>query len=253
MNSFHVWHMRHVKQVLIVAVAALFAAGFLYFENILQLPVFSAGGEPKAIYHGEGKGNKVALTFDISWGDTKAVPILDALKENDIKNATFFLSASWAERHPKIVERIQKEGHHIGSMGYAYKNYSGMEPEQVSHDLQLAQTVFKQLNIKNVTLLRPPTGNFNKQVLKIADRFGLTVVHYSIDTKDWTNPGVTEIVKAASDARSGDIILLHASDSAKQTAAAIPAIAGYLKNQRLENAGVSDLISNADAKSEEVK
>lgn len=254
MNNFHVIHMKQIKQIFIVVIAAFFTAGILYFENVLQLPVFSAAGSPKAVYHGEEKGNKVALTFDISWGDEKAIPILDTLKKNNINNATFFLSGSWAERHPKIVERIKKDGHQIGSMGYAYKNYTSLKPEQISRDLMLAQNVFQQLNVKDVTLLRPPTGNFNKEVLKVAERFGLTVVHYSIDTKDWTNPGTEKIIKSVENTvKGGDIVLLHASDSAKQTASAIPAIIHYLEKNNLQNVRVSDLMANADAKSAEVK
>ncbi len=59
------------------------------------------------------------------------MPILDTLKANGIKDATFFLSASWAERHPDVVERIRKDGHQIGSMGYAYKNYSQMKKSEI--------------------------------------------------------------------------------------------------------------------------
>lgn len=254
MNQFHVIYMKKIKQLAMIIVAAFFTAGILYVENVLNYPVFSTSDGPKAIYRGESKNNEIALTFDISWGDVKAEPILDTLKKQNIKNATFFLSASWAERHPDIVKRIVEDGHQVGSMGYAYKNYTDLEPNEIRKDLSLAQEVFTQLGVKNVTLLRPPSGSFNKDVLIVAQKHGYTVVHYSIDSDDWTNPGVEIIVEnTTSSIKGGDIVLLHASDSAKQTNRALPAILKEIKNKGLKNVTVGDLITNADAKSSEVR
>lgn len=59
-------------------------------QNLLPLPVFSTEGGAKAVYRGDSDTNEVALTFNISWGDQKAMPILDTLKANGIKDATFF-------------------------------------------------------------------------------------------------------------------------------------------------------------------
>ncbi|MCP6379802.1 polysaccharide deacetylase family protein, partial [Klebsiella pneumoniae] len=83
---------------------------------------------------GETDSKDISLTFDISWGDERTEPILNTLKANGIKNATFFLSASWAERHPDTVARIVKDGHQIGSMGYAYKNYANLESSEIKKD-----------------------------------------------------------------------------------------------------------------------
>ncbi|KKI90967.1 polysaccharide deacetylase [Bacillus sp. SA1-12] len=254
MNQFHIIHMKKIKQLALIMVAAFFTAGILYVENVLNFPVFSTSDGPKAIYRGETKNNQIALTFDISWGDVKAEPILDTLKKQNINNATFFLSASWAERHPDIVKRIVKDGHQIGSMGYNYENYRDLEPNEVRKDLSLAQEVFTELGVKNVTLLRPPSGGFNKEVLSIAQKQGYTVIHYSIDSDDWTNPGVEEIVKnTTSSIKGGDIVLLHASDSAKQTNNALPLIIGAIKEKGLKNASVGELIANAETKTKEIR
>ncbi|MCY7793120.1 polysaccharide deacetylase family protein, partial [Bacillus haynesii] len=131
MNHFYVWHIKRIKQLIIIMIAAFATASFFYVQNLLPLPVFSTEGGAKAVYRGDSDTNEVALTFNISWGDQKAIPILDTLKANGIKDATFFLSASWAERHPDVVERIRKDGHQIGSMGYAYKNYSQMKKSEI--------------------------------------------------------------------------------------------------------------------------
>nr|WP_279326715.1 polysaccharide deacetylase family sporulation protein PdaB [Bacillus kexueae] len=231
----------------------MITATLMYVENSWKFPVFSTEDGPKAIYKGDTKANKIALTFNISWGDEKATPLLDTLKKNGVQNATFFLSASWAERHPDIVKRILKDGHEIGSMGYAYKNYTELSPEEIRKDLALAAETFKKLEVKEISLLRPPSGHFNKEVLSIANKYGLTVVHYSIDSNDWQNPGVQKIVdNITKPLKGGDIILLHASDSVKQTKDALPVILKELKQKGLENVSVTELISSGTVQTKSV-
>lgn len=230
---------------------ALCSALFLFLQNSLHTPVFSTEDGPKAVYKGE---KNIAITFNIGWGDEKAGPILETLKEENIQSATFFLSGSWAERHPDLVNQIVKEGYEIGLLGYNYKDYSDLEDEEIIRDISKAQEVFTKMNVKNIELLRAPTGHFDKRLLKISERFGLTVVHWSVDSKDWTNPGVDQIVKnVTKKAHKGDIILLHASDAAKQTNKALPIILDELRQRNLTLVTVSEMISNSSAQSEEIQ
>lgn len=250
MDFFFVWSGRKIKQYTFIVLIAFFTAWFFYLQNLVNEPVFTTPNGPKAIYKGE---KDIALTFNIGWGDEKAVPILDELNRLNVKAATFFLSGSWAERHPHIVERIIKDGYEIGMLGYNYKDYSQLEDKEIIRDISKAQEVFKKLNLKNIDLLRAPTGHFDKRLLKISERFGYTVVHWSIDSKDWTNPGVEQITANVNQAKKGDIILLHASDSAKQTAQALTSIIQSIKAKNLKMITVSEMIANSTSSSEEIK
>lgn len=249
-NFFYVLNAKSIKQILIIMIAAFFTAWFLYMENMVQLPAFSAKNEPKAIYKGE---RDLALTFNIGWGDEKAEPILNILKKEKAEGVTFFLSGSWAERHPDLVSRMVKDGYEIGMLGYDYKDYTELEDDKIRRDIMKAQEAFKKLNVKNIELLRAPTGHFDQRTLKIAERLGYTVVHWSLDTKDWTNPGTAVIVENASKAKNGDIILMHASDSAKQTAEALPLILKDFRSKNMKMITVSEMIANGDSKSSEIK
>ncbi|PLT35294.1 polysaccharide deacetylase family sporulation protein PdaB [Bacillus sp. V5-8f] len=250
MNFYMILSARKIKQYGLIIFTALFTAWFLFVQNILHAPVFSTPDGPKAVYKGE---NHIALTFNIGWGDERARPILETLKQEKVKSATFFLSGAWAERHPDIVSDIVKEGYEIGLLGYAYKDYTNMKDDEISKDISKARTVFKKLNVKNIELLRAPTGHFDKRLLKISERFGYTVVHWSVDSKDWTNPGIDKIIENVNQADKGDIILLHASDSAKQTQKALPQMLSELRSKNLEFMSVSEMISNSRTKSKEIK
>ena len=241
MTFFYTLHMKKTKQLLLLISVSFFTAILLFTQNFLSIPVFLEKEPPKAIYKGE---NGVALTFDIGWGDEKAAQILQTLIRHKTK-ATFFLSASWAERHPDLVKKMKEHHFEIGLLGYNYVDYTSMEKEEIRKDLLKAQEIFKKLQIEEIKLLRAPTGHFNQEVLKVADEMNLTYVHWSIDTNDWQNPGTSFILSKVKEAKNGDIIFMHASDSAKQTNAILPKIietsqaAGKLVT-------VSELIANGE-------
>ncbi|MDR4944962.1 polysaccharide deacetylase family sporulation protein PdaB [Neobacillus cucumis] len=249
MKFFFVLNGKSLKSLSLILIAALFTAWFLYMENVGQIPVFSTKDSTKAIYRGE---KDLALTFNIGWGDEKAEPILAVLEKENVKSATFFLSGSWAERHPDIVNHIVKDGYEIGILGYDYVDYLDVEDAKIAKDISKAQEVFTKLNVKNIKLLRAPTGHFDERTLNIAKRYGYTVVHWKVDSKDWQNPGVDKIAQNVSKAENGDIVLLHASDSAKQTAKALPLILADIRHKGLKLVSVSDMIANGQVQSKEI-
>jgi peptidoglycan-N-acetylglucosamine deacetylase len=250
MKFFVVVNARSIKQITLIVLTALFTAWFLFAQNLIHAPVFSTPDGPKAVYKGE---KNIALTFNISWGDEQALPILETLKKENVKASTFFLSGSWAERHPDTVAAIVKEGYEIGMLGYSYVDYSSLEESEIIRDISKAQEAFKKLNLTNIKLLRAPTGHFDKRLLKLGEQMGYTVVHWSINSQDWTNPGIEKIVQNAQAADKGDIVLLHASDSAKQTKNALPKLLQQLREKNLTFVTVSEMIANSSAKSEEIQ
>lgn len=245
---------RKLKQLFIIVTALLFAIGIAYVERD-TIAVFVSGEKqpPQAIYKVDTKEKKIALTFDISWGEVRAMPILDILKEKQVKNATFFLSSPWSQRHPEIVKRILDEGYEIGSHGHKHDNYSKYSDEEIRSQIRKAHTILTEMTGKKPNLIRFPNGDFDKRVLRIAEEMGYKVIQWDTDSKDWLNPGVDQIVKnVVSRAHPGDIILMHASDSCKQTHLALPAIIDKLRAQGYEFVSVSQLIAGTSVKTQEV-
>ena len=100
-NFFIVLNGKKLKRLFFVVVAVFFAIAVVYTEKD-NITVFSAD-EPSAIYSVKTDKKILALTFDISWGDTRTEPILNVLKEKGLNKATFFLSSPWSQSHPDIV------------------------------------------------------------------------------------------------------------------------------------------------------
>ncbi len=246
---------KKLKQMFIILTAILFAAGIAYAERD-TIAVVTEGSKtkaPQAIYKVDTKEKKIALTFDISWGETRTQPILDVLKEKKLTKATFFLSSPWSQRHPEIVKQIKNMGFEIGSHGHKHDNYSKYSEEEIRSQIGKAHTILTELTGKQPNLIRMPNGDFDKRVLKIAADMGYTVIQWDTDSKDWMNPGTDQIVKnVVSKAHPGDIILMHASDSCKQTHLALPQIIDKLRTDGYEFVTVSELIAGSEVKSEEI-
>ncbi|MDF2557804.1 MAG: pdaB [Bacillales bacterium] len=241
---------KKLKFIFVVALLAFFSA-LIVFANISPiLPAFNYKDNKEAFFKGK---EGVALTFDIGWGDENATKILDVLEKENIRDATFFLSGRWVERHQHIVERIVEQKYEIGILGYEYKDYTELSQKEIIRDVSKAIEVFNKIGIKKISLARTPTGNFDKDTLRVMNKMGLTLVRWSVDTKDWQNPGTNKIIGAARNAEDGDIILLHASDSALQTAKALPKIIEALEQNDLELTTVSKMLSGGTSNTSTVE
>lgn len=252
MQHFYVWRFHKWKRWLIVVLFALFTATFVWFERDGTFSVFSEE-ESVALTKGNANEPNIALTFNISWGEEKVFDILKQLEANQTQ-ATFFLSGEWAERHPDILEEISEGEHEIGMMGYRYKSYLDQEIEQVRKDLLHAREIFEKLGYEDIKLLRTPSGHFNKEIIELAEDMDFNVIHWNVNPNDWKNPGSDVIVDTVmKKTANGDILLLHASDSVKQTANALKTILPGLTNKGFKFVTISELISQAYAEAKLVE
>lgn len=181
-----------------------------------------SGVNPHFINSGPGFGNRLALTFDD--GPTPGVTerVLSELAKNNL-HATFFLIGEKVVASPALARRIVDEGHDVANHSYTHPRLAGMSDSAV--DQQLSRTQEAILRATGVTPLwfRPPYGAFRREQGSLASKLGLGVAYWSVDPRDWAQPGsstITSRVLAAS--QPGSIILLH--DLHSQTADAVPAI-----------------------------
>jgi polysaccharide deacetylase family sporulation protein PdaB len=252
MNFFYIINGRRLKKYLIVFTAALFAAGVMYAEKD-NVTIFSHK-EPSAVYSVETDKKIIALTFDISWGDKRAEPILEILKDKGVNKATFFLSSPWSKTHPEIVKKIVDAGFEIGSHGHKHVNYSSLNDEEIRKQIQTAHQILSEVTGKHPKLIRLPNGDFDKRVLRIANELNYTVIQWDTDSHDWMNKGVDKIINTVvTKAHPGDIILMHASDSSKQTHEALPTIINQLKDKGYQFVTVSELIHQTNVSSEPIE
>ncbi|MBQ9536252.1 MAG: polysaccharide deacetylase family protein [Desulfovibrionaceae bacterium] len=126
--------------------------------------------------------NLCVLTFDD--GPSIFTPqLLDTLKAHDVR-ATFFMLGRMVDNYKDIALRVEAEGHEIASHTYAHKNLKRLNYTKQWEEIERGYHSLTDLGIIP-TFMRPPYGNYDERTLQIANEFGLHVVLWSIDSKDW--------------------------------------------------------------------
>ncbi|MDR3357558.1 MAG: polysaccharide deacetylase family protein [Desulfovibrio sp.] len=126
--------------------------------------------------------NLCALTFDD--GPSCFTPhLLDLLNDYGIP-ATFFLVGSMAKKSPHIVRRMVAEGHEVGNHTWSHPNLRRISRERKLKEILRTNDLLTSLGAQP-TCLRPPYGAFDDYTVEVANSLGLSVVLWSVDTRDW--------------------------------------------------------------------
>lgn len=159
----------------------------------------------------------VALTFDDGPSGKYTRKLLEGLEERGAK-ATFLLCGYRMEQYQELTKRIFEEGHEIGLHGYSHKSMQNMCVKEITQELEKAISLLP--TDCKVSFLRSPGGLCGKCVHTVAAKYGLAILSWSIDPKDWSTNNADIIEKEVIDhVRDGDVILLHdMSDSSVEAA-----------------------------------
>lgn len=195
------------------------------------------------VYQGSSNEKKVALTFNVVWGEEYVPQILDTLRENET-TATFFIGGQWAEDFPHLTRQIAQDSHEIGNHGYSHPH-----PDNISSNANLEEIKKTEITIENACgiktkLFAPPYGERGKTVLKAADDAGYHTILWSVDTIDWQRPDPSIIEKRVVEkVHNGAIVLMHPT---APTVHALPAIIANLKKEGFEIVKVSNLLESLE-------
>lgn len=240
------WHIKTGAKLIIISVLAalLLTSSVLYVQAYHKLkPIYQVNTDKKV----------VALTFDISWGDKTPMPVVEILKQNHIKS-TFFLSGPWVKQYPEIPKRIKSDGHEIASHGYRHINLSNLSKNEIKDEITKAHNNIKEVTGVDANLIRTPNGDYSDQVIEAVHECKYEAIQWSVDSLDWMNPGVSTIVeRVTKKVHPGAIILMHASDTCKQTTEALPQVIKNLKEQGYEFVTVSELLKLEQQESKPAK
>lgn len=188
----------------------------------------------------------LALTFDISWGKIMPPKVVSILKAEHVP-ATFFLSGPWIRANAAFVRSMaQVPSFELESHGEAHVNFSGLGEVGVIRNLQQASNALFAVTGRRPTMVRPPNGDYNRTSIAATASLGLRTVIWGTDSLDWMNPGVGVIIsRVVKRAHPGDIVLLHASDTCKETDLALPVILKDLRAKGYTFVTVAELLKDA--------
>lgn len=162
----------------------------------------------------------VCLTFDDGPSGRFTQRLLEGLAQRNVK-ATFLLCGYRMEQYPALTEEIFRQGHEIGLHGYSHKSLQNTCREGADREIQKAMKLIPEGC--NITFFRSPGGLCSKEVSEAAKDWGLSMLLWSVDPKDWAIHDASIVSKTVIDrVRDGDVILLHdMTDSSVDAAFAI--------------------------------
>jgi peptidoglycan/xylan/chitin deacetylase (PgdA/CDA1 family) len=170
----------------------------------------------------------VSLTFDDGPG-AYTEQILDILKKYNV-HATFYVIGRNVQRYPQTMQRIVREGHSIGNHSFTHTDLSRLSRVAVLKELTDTQVAIEQACGVTPTAFRPPYGAQNQTIRGVAASIGLSVNLWSVDPRDWAQPGSGVITqRVLSGDGKGSIILLHVLH--QQTVDALPSIITGIRAQ----------------------
>lgn len=159
---------------------------------------------------------EIYLTFDQGYENGYTEPILDTLKEKNVK-AVFFLTGDYAERNEKLVKRMLDEGHIIGNHGMKHASLPTLTDEQVRTEIMSLHDFVKEKYNYEMTLFRPPCGEYSEQSMAVCNELGYKTLLWSFAYPDWdvnNQPDPTAAFdKVTKAAHGGGIFLLHSVSS----------------------------------------
>jgi peptidoglycan-N-acetylglucosamine deacetylase len=214
------------------------------FDTIVENRLFESlqqGINTHVIWAGTKDKKLIALTFDDGPNSKYTPQILKILELNDIR-ATFFLIGQHAKQHPELVKQIKLAGHEIGNHTYSHVKLTKVPSTKIKQELEKTRDIVFEITGQNTYLFRPPWGIFdNRSLAELAMR-KFDAILWSVDSRDWSRPGVNKIKSnVLSTVRNGSIILCH--DDHDQIVAALPDIIISLKEQGYQFVTVPELMA----------
>ena len=229
----------HILYIAVPAVGTPIACRILYGTFAPNSPFWG-----KVVSSAPSQTKSVSLTFDDGPTEGASDRILDQLGELGI-HATFFVIGRNVQRWPKLIERMDAEGHIVANHSFDHAHF-GLFRGPRYWQRQVCQTddLIHQIIGKQPAMFRPPMGIRTWLIHRAALTAGHTVITWSRRAVDGLRTDTSSILRRLGPSQGGDILLLHDGvdpnlkrpvyrDRAATIAAIKPLIAG-LRQRGLE-------------------
>jgi len=169
-------------------------------------------------YNGMAMGNNndkyIYVTFDLGYEGGYTENILNTLKENNV-NATFFITAHYANSASDLVQRMIDDGHIIGNHTVNHKSMPALSEDELRKELINLHTAIYEKFGYEMKYMRPPKGEYSERALSYTTKLGYIPVMWSFAYADWDEKAQpsreSAIKKIIENVHNGEIMLLHAT------------------------------------------
>lgn len=169
-----------------------------------------------------GRGRHMMLTFDDGPNPEYTPHILDTLAKYDVR-AMFFLCGECVVQNKELVARMAEEGHVVGNHTWTHPLLTSLKRREIRDEMASTSDAIEDSYGERPQWFRAPYGAWNRAAFQLGAAMGMEPMAWTVDTTDWTTPGVSTIVdRVESGAAPGVVVLSHdAGGDRSQTVRAI--------------------------------
>jgi probable sporulation protein (polysaccharide deacetylase family) len=190
--------------LLALAIAALTARAYV--------STVGAGSQGKPVFQGETGEKVVALSVNVDWGEDLIPEMLKIFQENKAA-VTFYVTGSWAEKHPELLQAMAQAGHSIQNHGYKHLHFNQLDIGAAQAEIKKAEEIIYLATGSRSRYFASPYGEFEDSIVQAAEGIGYRLIMWSIDTIDWQKPEPEVIVSRVMKKLHDDaIILMHPTE-----------------------------------------
>ena len=184
---------------------------------------------------------RVAITFDASWGAEKTCGIVDLLESRGVR-ATFFLTGIWIDAYPDETRYIAAHGMEIGNHSQHHYNMGNMAAEDIALEIDEVNRKIEALTGSTPTVFRAPFGDYGNALIEALDSRKMRCIQWNVDSLDWKGLSAEVLTTRIVDkTTAGSIILCH--NNSQHILEALPAVLDALAT-RYTFVTVSELIAD---------
>jgi len=205
---------------------------------------------PRLVNHGARAHRLVALTFD---GCSTPPPVgfdagVIAALVTTRTPATLFLGGRWMlQRQDRVRELAAEPLFELGLHGFRHPHMTEISDAEVRRDLDLNRKVLWAVAGRQAAVFRPPFGEVDDRVVRLAAEQGLVSVNFDVPGGDSdrrsTAPKLIEWIERKGS--SGTIVVLHMNGRGWHTAEALPGLVAGLRARGYMLVTVSELLRAA--------
>ncbi|NMA92386.1 MAG: polysaccharide deacetylase family protein [Firmicutes bacterium] len=193
------------------------------------------------IYKGNSRKPAVGLMINVAWNRDDSLQPMLALLEAEGAQGTFFLTGRWVEEHRDLARKIDAGGHELASHGYSdLEVFPDLTAEEMESSLRQTNEIIFEICGRYPRYFTPHKGEYNPLTLEVVSRHDMRLLLWSLDTIDWSSPGVEAMQeRIMAGLHPGAIILMHPTgDTVEFLARVLPLIA----EQGLQVVAMSELL-----------
>ncbi|HSK99385.1 MAG TPA: polysaccharide deacetylase family protein [Rubrobacteraceae bacterium] len=155
-----------------------------------------------------GSDSRIYLTFDDGPDPIWTPRVLETLHLYRAR-ATFFVVAPLATRYPYLIDQMAHAGHSVELHCTKHVRHTQLACPEVEVDARRGLEDLRALGLLP-KLWRTPWGVITPCTRDVAEKLGLTLISWTVDTHDWRGDTASEMfAHAGPDLRPGAVILMH--------------------------------------------